>query len=287
MGKLVTKNYWSKITEAALTADEPSFVAVAYFGAGGHKLLPLREGSKLVVDASIAAVSNGITNPKALRKLHTKGVEVYSIPLLHAKVFAFDSVGFVGSTNVSFNSKNRLFEANVKIRRNKTLKQIRSFVKNLSTDRLDDAALDWLDLKYKKPKKFIPSISKKLFKRLTMQIMPSDGQGYSGHQVQPTKGVWNKFFGIDINDSDLPTYRLRNIDGGDVFDRPVVKHSLVMTLDIPESEAGSILEMYYVGPDRYDYRIVTPDSSRFSKLDSQLHNTTNPDWHSGRLWLVH
>jgi hypothetical protein len=82
MSQLVTTSVWKKITSAAKSATKPSFAAVAYFGSKGDKLLPLRSGSKLVVDASLGAVSTGITDPKALRRLHNDGVKVFSMPLI-------------------------------------------------------------------------------------------------------------------------------------------------------------------------------------------------------------
>lgn len=286
MSALVTGRAWRKITSAAASAKKPSFAAVAYFGSSGHKLLPLGAGSNLVVDASIGAVTTGITNPKALRRLHDRGVAVFSMPLLHAKVFAFDDVGYVGSTNVSQNSARRLIEANVAIKDAKTLTGIRKFVEKLATDRLDDAAFDWLESRYKPPKLLLPSISDKAHKRLLMQIMPSDQQGYSGHQVQPTLGAWREFFEIELSDHEMPTFRLRNLGTGEVFDRKVVRHTQVLTLDIPEAIPGALLEMWYVGLHRYDYRVVEPAGLDFKALDKELASTPNPSWHSGRLWIV-
>lgn len=286
MSQLITTSVWKKITTAAMAATKPSFAAVAYFGSKGDKLLPLRSGSKLVVDASLGAVTTGITDPKALRRLHNDGVEVFSMPLLHAKAFAFDSVGFVGSSNASANSANRLIEANIAVVDPKTLKGIRNFVKSLSTDCLDDEAFDWLEERYKPPKFVIPSVSKEIHTRLLTQIMPSDQQGYSGHQVQPTSGAWREFFGVEIDDSEMPTLRLRNLKSGEVFDRKVVKHAKVITLDIPEAVPGAILEVWSVGLNRYDYRVVEPTSSKFKALDKELRNTINPSWVSGRLWVV-
>lgn len=286
MSQLITNLAWRRITAAASNATEPSFVAVAYFGSKGHKLLPLVPGSNLVVDASLGAVSTGITDPKALRHLHDAGVLVYSMPLLHAKVFAFDGIGFVGSTNVSQNSASRLIEANITISDNKTLKGIRKFVRDLSTDRLDDETFDWLESKYRPPKIPIPSVSPRAHRRLLTQIMPSDQQGYSGHQVQPPSGAWREFFGISLEDDEMPTLRLRNVRSGEVFDRKVVRHTQVLTLDIPEAIPGAVLEMWHVGLHRYDYRVVEPHMRSFNKIDKELQSTPNPLWHSGRLWIV-
>jgi hypothetical protein len=286
MSELITKAPWKKITVAASSATRPSFAAVAYFGSKGDRLLPLRAGSKLVVDASLGAVKAGITDPKALRRLHNHGVEVFSMPLLHAKAFAFDSIGFVGSSNASTNSADRLIEANITVVDSKMLKSIREFVRRLSTDFLDDDAFDYLEKHYNPPKFKIPSLSKGIHTRLLTQVMPSDQQGYSGHQVQPTSGAWRQFFGVKIDDAEMPTLRLRNLSTGEVFDRKVVRHAKVITLDIPEAVPGAILEVWNVGLNRYDYRVVAPSSAKFKALDQELRTTKNPSWVSGRLWVV-
>lgn len=284
--KLEIGRIWRRITVAARSATNPSSAAVAYFGSDGHKLLPLRAGSSLVVDASIASVSTGLTNPKSLRKLHNGGVSVYSIPLLHAKMFAFDAVAFVGSTNASQNSASVLIEASLSSRSGNVIKSVRDYIHSLCTDHLDDDAFDWLVDQYRPPRGNVPSVTVHPNPRLVMQVMASDQQGYSGHQVQPPLGAWGSFFGVNIGDPVLPTLRLRNKLTGDVIDRKVVRHALVMTIDIPEASTGAILEMWRVGPNRYDYRVTMPGERGFLTLDRVLHNTPNPLWHSGRLWFT-
>ena len=286
MSVLVTGKIWRKITKAAISAKSPSCAAVAYFGSKGDKLLPLSGGSRIVVDASVAAVSAGVTDPKSLRRLHERGVEIYTMPLLHAKVFAFDGVGFVGSTNVSENSASRLIEAAILTNDAKALKAFRIFVNDLCTDRIDDDAFDWLESKYKPPKPPLPSVTPRVYRRLLTQIMASDQQGYSGHQVQPSLVAWSSFFGIHRDDVTFPIFRLRNLDSGAVIDRKVVPHTNVITLDIPEAVPGSILEMLEVGLNRYDYRVVSPGKKGFSALESDLQNNFNPMQRTGRLWNV-
>src|SRR5437867_1112590 len=102
--KLLTTNPWPAITIAATENPTRSYIAVAYVGTGGAKLLPLRRGSMLVVDASRRAVSCGQTNPTDLLGLIKAGVRVYSVENLHAKVFVLGRLAFVGSTNVSTHS---------------------------------------------------------------------------------------------------------------------------------------------------------------------------------------
>jgi hypothetical protein len=92
---------WRSLTAAAKSARKPALVAVAYFGKGASKLLPLPGGSRLVVDASEDSVKTGKTHPRDLKRLQKRGVVIYSHSSLHAKVYAFDGYVFVGSANAS------------------------------------------------------------------------------------------------------------------------------------------------------------------------------------------
>jgi PLD-like domain len=132
--KLLTRNIWPKITSAAASGSASANAAVAYFGAGGSTLLPLREGSRLVVDFSERAVKSGQTNPSEIAKLIQNGVDVYNKPNLHAKVFVFRNRAFIGSTNVSNTSAFGLQEAAMETRDKKLVASMRRFVHGLCHD---------------------------------------------------------------------------------------------------------------------------------------------------------
>ncbi len=95
---LLQHRLWERLTTAVMGARGKADVAVAYFGSDGGTLLPLRAGSRLVVDASESAVRSGQTHPEALLKLYRRGVAIYSKPGLHAKVFL---VGWQGLRGLS------------------------------------------------------------------------------------------------------------------------------------------------------------------------------------------
>jgi PLD-like domain len=120
---------WATLTNAAERSSGRSYIAVAYFGKGAARLLPLTRGSYLVVDASDKAVKSGQTCPASLRALLKKGVRIYSSERLHAKVFVFGKSAFVGSANVSTNSQNGLFEAIVRTSNRRTVALARQFVR--------------------------------------------------------------------------------------------------------------------------------------------------------------
>src|SRR6266478_5228908 len=130
--QFITRGVWKSITASAKAARKPALVAVAYFGQGASKLMPLPAGSRLVIDASEGAVKSGQTHPADLIRLQKRGVVIYSYPLLHAKVYAFDGFAFVGSA--------------------------RAFVRDLCRDELSPGRLDRMQKMYRPPR--IPGGSK-------------------------------------------------------------------------------------------------------------------------------
>ena len=146
-------NIWPVITAEAKRFDGKSLVAVAYFGSGAAKRLPLNKGSILVVDASEKAVKSGQTNPAELIKLRKKGVRIFSMSNLHAKVFVFGGVAFVGSTNVSENSEDVYSEASIRSRQASVVSGARQFVRSLALNEIGPQKLESLLLAYNSRKK--------------------------------------------------------------------------------------------------------------------------------------
>ena len=144
---------WSVIRTEAKQYSGKSFVAVAYFGTGASKRLPLKKGSTLVVDATDRAVKSGQTNPSELKKLQDKGVRIFSSPNLHAKVFVFGEVAFVGSTNVSENSEDVYSEASIRCEQTTVVTQARQFVKSLAINEIGPSRLEKLEKAYNSRKK--------------------------------------------------------------------------------------------------------------------------------------
>lgn len=98
---------WTEITERAQKAQRRR-VAVAFVGRGAPKMLPLDKGDELYVDASTGALAQGATNPEALAAYLKKGVGVWSLRGLHAKVCLFDRTAVIGSANASAHSQSSL-----------------------------------------------------------------------------------------------------------------------------------------------------------------------------------
>lgn len=171
--QFVTRGIWKSLTASAKAASKPALVAVAYFGQGASKLLPLGAGSRLVVDASENAVKSGQTHPADLKKLQNRGVVIYSYPSLHAKVYTFDGFAFVGSANASNRSSGILTEAVVKTSDLAVVRSARTFVRDLCRDELSPGRLDRLQKMYRPPR--VPSGTKargKVHSRKPRQTMP-------------------------------------------------------------------------------------------------------------------
>jgi phosphatidylserine/phosphatidylglycerophosphate/cardiolipin synthase-like enzyme len=149
---LLTQNIWHEISLCAKKTKDKSLVAVAYFSQGGAKMLPLKKGSKLVVDASESAVSSGMTSPQELLELYNKGVEIYSHRYLHAKIFVIGTKLFIGSANVSYRSSNTLQEAVFTSSDRLLVKDSKQFITSLCTKELGEKELLKLKDKYKAPK---------------------------------------------------------------------------------------------------------------------------------------
>ena len=127
---LITKNIWPTLTKAAKMSKTKSMVAVAYFGQQGSSMLPLKKDSILLIDASEKAVKSGQTCPDELLKLYYKGVQIYSLENLHAKLFIIGKELFIGSTNVSGNSSKLLQEAIVKTNDKQAIEDAKAFIES-------------------------------------------------------------------------------------------------------------------------------------------------------------
>jgi len=149
---LITERIWPTLTTAARQSRSPGAVAVAYFGQGAAKLLPLQRGNRLVVDASDGAVKSGQTCPTELKRLASKGVRIYTIQNLHAKAFVFGTRAFIGSANVSHHSAGTLVEAMLATTDRKAVTAARDFIRGLCVQELGPEAIERLARIYHPPR---------------------------------------------------------------------------------------------------------------------------------------
>ncbi len=182
--QLLTEKIWPAISQEVRKNPSTCLIAVAYFGALGTRLLPLRKGSILVVNASEAAVKSGQTKPGELLKLYNRGVKIFTVSTLHAKVFCFRRKVIIGSANASEHSAATLQEAAVQINNPKIVATTRKFIESLCFHELGGKRLRVLDKMYKPPR-FENYAEKSLRKRkvdannirivnLTIDVEPED-----------------------------------------------------------------------------------------------------------------
>jgi len=150
--ELLTRNIWPQLTKASQHSSKRCTVAVAYFGKGANRLLPLAKGSRLVVDASERSVACGNTCPTELMKLVKRGVDVYSVPNLHAKVFVLGRAAYIGSANVSSHSASQLLEAVMRTSEPNMVRAARTFVEHHCLHQLTPKVLERLSKLYHPPR---------------------------------------------------------------------------------------------------------------------------------------
>lgn len=147
----LSQNVWPQLTKAARGSRQRCAVAVAYFGKGASRLLPLAKGSRLVVDASERSVASGQTCPADLIRLVKRGVFVYSVPNLHAKVFVLGRTAYIGSANVSSHSASQLVEAVIRTAERDAVCAARQFVRRHCLHELTPTVLKRLAKLYRPP----------------------------------------------------------------------------------------------------------------------------------------
>ena len=126
--------------------------AVAYFGRNGANLLPLKSGDALVVDVSLGAVRQGVTDPRALRTLMQRGVTVFSRSSLHAKFIVAGRTLIASSANVSQNSNAILDEAGIMTTNPAAVQRAVDFFEKLCTEPVGRKYLETCIQEYRPPK---------------------------------------------------------------------------------------------------------------------------------------
>lgn len=117
MVKFVGSHPWAAIEkDLRKPTRKPVIVVIAYVATNAPEMLHLRKGDALVCEASDPTIANGATNADALRRIRQRGVTVFSVQGLHAKVIASPEFAWVGSANASKSSES-LIEASVRVPR--------------------------------------------------------------------------------------------------------------------------------------------------------------------------
>lgn len=200
---LVAEATWNVLRRAVKAARGPSSVAVAYFADSADDLLRLPQGSRLVVNASIAAVKAGQTHPASLLRLvRRRKIRVYSVENLHAKVYVLGDRAFIGSANASHSSAHRLLEAMVSTSDPATVRCAREFVERLCKEELSPESLLRLQKLYRPPRvEVLPAERRRVARRVRARTSPL-------HLSQLTLGHWPEEE-AEFHDGGLHTARAR------------------------------------------------------------------------------
>ena len=150
--ELVVGDVWPRLIRTRRKGRRGARVAVAYFGKGAARLLSLQKGSQLVVDASDNAVKSGLTCPNDLIVLLKKGVRIFSVANLHAKVYVFGTTALIGSANASRHSAT-LVEAMLLTTDRKIVEKSKVFVQSIAKNELGPEQLRRLQKLYRPPRR--------------------------------------------------------------------------------------------------------------------------------------
>lgn len=148
---LWNETYWQTLLAHVKDASHVD-AAIAYFGQGGAKRLPLRRGDRLIVDMSQATVKTGGTDPREVEKLIRRGVKAFTRRNLHAKIVVADEWVIAGSANVSKHSEEVLDEAAILTNSQSAVRRAREFIDRLCTEPIRREYLEKCKELYKPPK---------------------------------------------------------------------------------------------------------------------------------------
>lgn len=107
------RDVWSEITRL-LSGQTRIQAAISYVGSDADQYLPLKGPASIVVNAGEDALTSGRTDPTLLLRWARRGIRVYSLSSLHAKVILAEgdpAFVLIGSANAAWSSANRLEEA--------------------------------------------------------------------------------------------------------------------------------------------------------------------------------
>jgi hypothetical protein len=115
--------------EIGKLTGKPRLAAIAYLGDNAPYLLgEFGPNDVVVCDASDGSVKSGSTSRKALNDLVDRGVHVYSLRNLHAKIVCIGKTAVVGSMNASASSTS-MHEAAVLLKSDQDVRHARLLIK--------------------------------------------------------------------------------------------------------------------------------------------------------------
>ena len=198
---LSNETLWQTIA-ARIKAASHVDAAIAYFGQGGAKLLPLRIGDRLVVDMSPATVRAGGTDPREVEKLIQRGVRGVHPAKSHAKIIVADKSVISGSANVSRHSQQVLDEAAILTTEPSAVRRAREFIDRICTEPVRPEYLEECKRIYRPPR--------------------LNGQRTSIKNRQP-RATHAKLWLVNLVESSVPEPELERYEQGEAKAEKLVK----------------------------------------------------------------
>jgi hypothetical protein len=143
---------WHTLRGISRHRKVPLYVAVPFLGNEGGKLLYLRRGDVLVVALTLANCRNGSVCPAEIERLQAKGVRVYLVSNLHAKVLVCGRKAVVGSANLSRTSYRFLDEAATLTTDSSVVSSVREWFRQRMSEPVTPAWLSVCAKAYRPPK---------------------------------------------------------------------------------------------------------------------------------------
>ena len=154
MVKFISDNLWVTLHNLSKKSKRTK-VAVAYFGTGASDQLSLKKGDTLLVAMDLGNVRAGQVNPHEIQKLYDKGVSIFNLPNLHAKIYLFDKVAVITSANVSSHSANHLLEAAVLTDDKNIFANAEKFINEHCIEKVEQDYIELCKENYNPPKNFV------------------------------------------------------------------------------------------------------------------------------------
>lgn len=154
MIKFISDNLWATLHSLSKKSKQTK-VAVAYFGTGASDQLSLKKGDILLVAMDLGNIRAGQVNPHEIQKLYDKGVLIFNLPNLHAKIYLFDKTAIITSANVSSHSANHLLEAAILTDDKSIFQNAETFINQHCIETVEQDYIELCKENYNPPKNFV------------------------------------------------------------------------------------------------------------------------------------
>lgn len=141
---------WHHIQQA-LKSGKPARIAVPFVGIGASRWIRPAPGSWVLTRCDLQSARAGQVSGQDLLAWHKRGIRLFNLQALHAKVFAFGRSAFIGSSNASVTSRDRLVEAGVWTTDKAMAQAAWQFVESHCLEEVDEHFLSEMAAAYRPP----------------------------------------------------------------------------------------------------------------------------------------